>query len=138
MSVAEKLEQLHIVSTANLNELKNGDPVKVAGLVLVRQRPGTAKGVCFMTIEDEFGHANLVVFENIFTQYRKEILQSRLVMVEGKLQVEGEVIHVIVSSCYNFNRLLKQLTPSQEEQLPLLTLSRADEKSPIPDARNFK
>lgn len=136
--VREKLEQLHILSTEGLTKAKNGDFVKVAGLVLVRQRPGTAKGVCFMTIEDEYGHANLIVFENIFTQYRKEILQSRLVMVEGKLQVEGEVIHVIVSRCYNFNRLLKQLTPSKEEELPLLTLSRADEKSPIPDARNFK
>jgi len=70
--------------------------VKVAGLVLVRQRPDTAGGICFMTIEDETGFANLVIFKKLFEQFRKEILQSKLIMVEGKLQIEGEVIHAIV------------------------------------------
>ena len=89
---------LHILSTNDLNNVNDGELVKVAGLVLVRQRPGTAGGICFMTIEDETGFANLVIFENLFEKYRKEILQSRLIMVEGKLQMEGEVIHVIVRS----------------------------------------
>ncbi len=83
--------------------------MKVAGLVLVRQRPGTAGGICFMTIEDETGCANLVVFENMFEKYRREILQSRLMMVEGKLQVEGEVIHVIVEKCFDLSRMLRRL-----------------------------
>ena len=74
-----------------------GDQVKVAGLVLVRQRPGTAGGIRFITVEDETGVANLVVFQNLFEKYRKEILQSKLLMVERKLQREGEVVHVIVS-----------------------------------------
>src|SRR4030095_15091773 len=60
--VREKVPQLHIVYCKELSSLNNGDPIKVAGLVLVRQRPGTAKGVCFITIEDETGVANLVVF----------------------------------------------------------------------------
>jgi len=127
--VREKLDQLHILSTAALATAHNGDAVKVAGLVLVRQRPGTAKGVCFMTIEDETGCANLVIFQNLFDEYRKPILQSRLIMVEGVLQVEGEVIHVIVSACYDFTKLLRGLTVTQNEELPLLTLSRADETS---------
>src|SRR5678816_1673169 len=101
----ERLNQLHIVSTADLCSLKNGDTVKVAGFVLVCQRPGTAKGVCFITIEDETGTANLVVFENTIEQYRREILQSKLMMVEGKLQVEGEVIHVIVEKCYDLSKM---------------------------------
>jgi len=134
----EKLDQLHINPTANLENIAAGELVKVAGLVLVRQRPGTAKGVCFMTIEDETGFANLVIFKDRFDNYRKEILQSRLIMVEGKLQKEGDVIHVIVSKCHNLTRMLKQLTPKGDEDLPLLTLSRADEKENIPDARNFK
>ncbi|GAO43198.1 error-prone DNA polymerase [Flavihumibacter petaseus] len=136
--VREKLSQLHILTTAALSTAKNGDRVKVAGLVLVRQRPGTAKGVCFMTIEDETSVANLVIFENLFEQYRKVILQSRLIMVEGKLQVEGEVIHVIAEHCYDFTRLLRDLTPSRKETLPVLTLAFADEKSaPAPgDARS--
>ena len=113
----EKLTQLHIVSTADLCNLTNGDTVKVAGLVLVRQRPGTAKGVCFITIEDETGTANLVVFENIIEQYRREILHSKLMMVEGKLQVEGEVIHVIVSRCYDISKFLRQLTDPGKENV---------------------
>ena len=131
----EKLERLHIVATKELNNLKDGMMVKVAGLVLVRQRPGTAGGVCFMTIEDETGFANLVIFQGLFDKYRKEILQSRLIMVEGKLQIEGEVIHVIVRRCHDFSKLLRQLTPSKNENLPLLTLARPDEKS-IPAGQN--
>jgi error-prone DNA polymerase len=130
----EKLEQLHVLGTNQLSEKTEGMSLKVAGLVLVRQRPGTAKGVCFMTIEDEFGFANLVIFEQLFDRYRKEILQSRLIMVEGKLQKEGDVIHVIVSRCYNITKLLRHLTPADNEQLPLLTLSRADERSTPTDA----
>jgi error-prone DNA polymerase len=122
----------------------------------VRQRPGTAGGICFMTIEDETGFANLVIFESLFEKFRKEILQSRLIMVEGKLQIEGEVIHVIVKRCYNFSPLLRSLTPTNNENLPLLTLAYPDEKSIppglnkrsqvrevqqekiFPEARNFK
>jgi error-prone DNA polymerase len=139
--VREKLNQLHITPVKQLAAMKDGDLVKVSGLVLVRQRPGTASGVCFMTIEDETGWANLVVFQNLFDLYRKEILQSRLIMVEGKLQIEGEVIHVVVSACYNFSRLLKQLTASQKEQAALSTFSRGDEPAPgnlFGEARNFK
>jgi error-prone DNA polymerase len=140
--IREKLEKLHIVSISQLGSLKDGDLVKVSGLVLVRQRPGTSKGVIFMTIEDETGWANLVLFQNIFDQYRKEVLQSKLIMVEGKLQIEGEVIHVIVSACYNFSKLLKHLTDSSPKQGSLFNLSPADEK-PVPgnlfgEARNFK
>jgi error-prone DNA polymerase len=137
--VREKLESLHILSTKDLDKAKNGDNVKVAGLVLVRQRPGTAGGICFITIEDETGVSNLVVFQNLFETYRKEILQSRLLMVEGKLQREGEVIHVIVLRCFDLSKLLKQLTITKNENLPILTLSRADEKTDIPyDALNRK
>lgn len=154
--VREKLHQLRVLSTSQLSEGKNGDLVKVAGLVLVRQRPGTAGGVCFMTIEDETGYANLVIFESFFEKFRKEILQSKLIMVEGKLQIEGEVIHVIVKSCHDFSKLLRHLTATQNSEPPVLTLARPDERSipapenkrsqvrtsngekVIPGARNFK
>jgi error-prone DNA polymerase len=140
--VREKLSQLHITPINQLAAMKNGDLVKVAGLVLVRQRPGTASGVCFMTIEDETGWANLVLFQQPFTQYRKEILQSRLIMVTGKLQIEGEVIHVIVSACYNFSKLLKQLTATQQEQAALQTLP-GNQQTPaqgniFAEPRNFR
>src|SRR5688572_31401722 len=90
-----------------------------------------------MTIEDETGFANLVIFQKLFEEYRKPILQSRLIMVEGKLQKEGEVIHVIVSCCFDFSKLLRHLTATQEDDLPLLTLSRADEKT-LPPGQDKK
>jgi len=127
--VRGKLEQLRILTTDNLKAGRDGDIVKVAGLVLVRQRPGTAGGICFITIEDETGHANLVVFESLFDKFRKEILQSRLLMVEGKLQVEGEVIHVIVQRCFDLTKLLRHLTDVVDDELPILTLARGDETS---------
>ncbi|WP_184546174.1 error-prone DNA polymerase [Mucilaginibacter sp. FT3.2] len=131
--VREKLRLLHVSSADELNAAKDGDLVKAAGLVLVRQRPGTAKGICFITIEDETGCANLVVFENLFDKYRKEILGARLLMVEGKLQREGEVVHVIVKRCFDLSKLLRGLTIPDNDNQPVLTLSRADEKSaPIP------
>ena len=132
--VREKLLMLQVTSTQNLNQLKDGDLVKVAGLVLVRQRPGTASGICFITIEDETGIANLVVFKKLFDKYRKEILQSRLLMVEGRLQREGEVTHIVVRRCVNLSGLLYQMTASDEQQGSLLTLSRADED----DAEDYK
>src|SRR5258706_9401603 len=101
--VREQLSQLHVLSASDLEKAKHGDNVKVAGLILVRQRPGTASGICFITLEDETGTSNLVVFQKLFDEYRKEIIQSRLLMVEGKLQREGEVIHVIVQRCHNFS-----------------------------------
>ncbi len=136
--VREKLEKLHVVTTNKLGILKNGDAVKVAGLVLVRQRPGTAKGVCFMTIEDETGFANLVIFEKLFDEFRKEILQSRLIMAEGKVQIEGEVVHVIVKRCYDFSKLLRQLTAAKNENPQVLTLAYADETSIPTHAQNNK
>jgi error-prone DNA polymerase len=136
--VREKLRQLHILSTSDLTKAKDGQYVRVAGLVLVRQRPGTAGGICFITIEDETCFAIVVIFQNLFDKYRKEILQSKLIMVEGKLQVEGEVIHVIVQRCHNFSKLLRHLTAGEEQNLPVLTLSRADEKSIPPFAAKNK
>ncbi len=127
--VREKLDLLRILSTKEMLMRKDGELVQVAGLVLVRQRPGTAGGVCFITIEDEAGYANLVVFESLFDKFRKEILQSRLLMVEGKLQVEGEVVHVIVRRCYDMSKLLRSLTAVQQDNLPLLTPARGDETS---------
>lgn len=119
----EKLKLLHVKSTKELAEVKDGQMVKVAGLVLVRQRPGTAAGVCFITIEDETGFSNLVVWQSLFEKYRREILQSRLLMVEGKLQREGEVVHIIAQKLFDYTKLLKVIATKEYDQLPLLSLS---------------
>lgn len=135
--VRNQLNLLNITPNGKLPQLKDGDRVKVAGLVTVRQRPGTAKGVLFITIEDETGFSNLVVWDQVFTTYRKEILQCRLLMAEGKLQIEGEVIHVVVKRCFNITKLLRGLTPAETEELPVLTLARSDETTAVtPHERN--
>ncbi|HYE53771.1 MAG TPA: error-prone DNA polymerase [Chitinophagaceae bacterium] len=126
--VREKLSLLHIISTGELINRNHGDMVRVAGLVLVRQRPQTSKGVVFITIEDETGTANLVVFQNMFEYHRKEILQARLLMVEGQLEKKDDVIHVVVQACYNISGLLRELTASRNE----------DTMPVFPEARNFK
>ncbi|GGM83846.1 error-prone DNA polymerase 2 [Dyadobacter beijingensis] len=126
--VRGQLNVLDVARSCDLEHIPDGKMVKVAGLVLVRQRPGTASGICFITVEDETGTANLVVFQNLFDTYRKEVLRSKLLMVEGKVQKEGKVIHVVVSRCFNMSGLLRKLGPTQAQEPDVLTLSRADEK----------
>lgn len=145
--IRESLQQLRVITIASMKDLPHGARVKVSGLVLIRQRPGTAKGVCFITIEDETGNANLVLFKDLFDKFRKEVIQSKLLMVEGQLQREGEVMHVIVKKCHNYSRLLRKLTQQKDTSLTV-PLLRADETtSPFlsvpegkvfPEGRNFR
>jgi error-prone DNA polymerase len=130
--VRYELDQLGVTPTGKVKEMKNGDKIKVAGIITVRQHPGTAKGVLFITIKDETGFSNLVVWANLFEKYRKEILQSRLLMVEGQLQIEGEVIHVVVKRCFNLNKLLNKLREVDTEIFPSIPLSKSDETSVVP------
>jgi error-prone DNA polymerase len=143
-------QQFNAKSATEHRNLQNGQRITVAGLVLVRQRPGTAKGTCFITLEDETGFINLIVWASIFDKYRDQILGAKLLMAEGNLQIAHGVVHVIVQHCHNIDFLLSLLTPDQQEDLIRLTLSRADEKDgtrfpddlknakPFPEGRNFK
>jgi len=85
----------HVVSSEALHTLQHGSPVCIAGLVISRQRPGTASGVVFITLEDEFGIANLIVWGSLAEQQRREVLHARLLVVQGELQREGDVLHVL-------------------------------------------
>ena len=127
--IRDELKQLNVLSASDLGNAKPGSIVKTAGLILVRQRPGTASGICFVTLEDETGTSNLVVFRQMFDKYRKEIVQSKLLLVEGELQREGEVIHVIVRRCHNASRLLGKLALTSDDQLSNTPRSRSDETS---------
>ncbi len=115
--IRRQLLALKVCRTRELEQVQPGMTVRVAGLVLIRQRPGTAGGVCFITIEDETGVANLVVFHSLFDKFRQEILQSRLLMVEGKVQREGAVIHVIVRRCHDLGHLLTHLVTDADEEV---------------------
>jgi error-prone DNA polymerase len=107
-----------------LPDRKSGERVTVAGLVLVRQRPGTAKGVIFMTLEDETGIANTIVWQRMFETYRPKVIGARLVAVTGPLQNEKGVIHVVLEHIEDLSPLLRRLS---EEHGPINALANADE-----------
>jgi error-prone DNA polymerase len=132
--VRQELYHKRVLTAAELKLWPDGTLVRVAGLVLVRQRPGTASGICFITLEDETGVVNLVVFQKLFARYRSEIVRARLLMVEGRLQKEGEVTHVVVRSCYDESGLLQKLGVTEEV---LEELKRTEAKKPV-KAEDFK
>jgi DNA polymerase III alpha subunit len=89
------LDARRVTRSDQLMSVKPGNRVEVAGLVLVRQRPGTASGVIFATLEDETGIANIVIWPKVFEANRKTVLGSRMLAVRGQLQREGLVVHII-------------------------------------------
>ncbi|ANP44874.1 error-prone DNA polymerase [Candidatus Viadribacter manganicus] len=110
----DELAARRVIKSEDLTQIRNGDRVRVAGLVLVRQRPGTASGVIFMTLEDETGIANIVVWPKLFEQYRREVLGGRLVAIDGPVQSESGVIHVIAERVHDYTPLLAKLSASGE------------------------
>ncbi|MBL8831170.1 MAG: error-prone DNA polymerase [Rhodospirillales bacterium] len=94
---------------AGLRQAKNGARVTLAGIVLLRQRPGTAKGTIFVTIEDEDGVANLIVWPKIFEAHRAIVMGARLLRVEGQVQRQGDVIHVVARKFADCSALLGTL-----------------------------
>lgn len=94
---------------ARLNEPPGGARVTVAGLVLVRQRPGTAKGVIFLTLEDETGVCNVVVWAKVFETYRRAVIAGRLLRVTGRIQREADVVHVVAEHIEDISPLLDAL-----------------------------
>lgn len=106
----EELSARRVIKAEQLTKIQNGERVRVSGLVLVRQRPGTASGVIFMTLEDETGIANIVVWPKLFEQYRREVLGGRLVTIDGPVQSESGVIHVIAERVHDYTPLLAKLS----------------------------
>jgi len=106
----EKLTKRGVIATQELWDQPNGRTVTTAGLVITRQRPGSASGVTFVTLEDEMGYVNLIVWERIANAQRAPLLESRLLEVRGKVQREGDVLHVIAQRLKNLSALLGDLT----------------------------
>ncbi|HXC10927.1 MAG TPA: OB-fold nucleic acid binding domain-containing protein, partial [Steroidobacteraceae bacterium] len=105
----KRLEARGIVTTAALWDLPTGRRVTTAGLVITRQRPGSASGVTFVTMEDETGHVNLIVWKRVAEEQRAALLGSRLLEVRGALQREGDVLHVIAQRLTDLSALLGEL-----------------------------
>lgn len=98
------------VRHASLVERAEGERVTVTGLVLVRQQPGTAKGVIFLTMEDETGVANVIVWQRVFRNYRRVLLDSRLLSVTGRLQRQGLVTHIVAETLVDRSAELRRLS----------------------------
>jgi error-prone DNA polymerase len=112
------LSQKGVSGTTVLKNSKNDDVVILAGLVLVRQRPGTASGVVFVTIEDESGIANLVVWPKVFEAHRRIVMGSRLLGVRGRIQRAGEgdyaVIHLVAERLWDWSADLDRISDIDE------------------------
>ena len=110
------LRKQGFASSHNLIHMGHGARVSLAGLVLVRQKPGSAKGVCFITLEDEDGVANLVIWPKLFEHFRALIMTARLLVVHGRVQTDGRVIHVVADRLENRTDRLDSLA---DEHVPM-------------------
>jgi error-prone DNA polymerase len=125
-----------IVRNETLRTMTTGKRVKISGLVTCRQRPGSAKGVVFMTIEDESAVANVIVWPKIFERVRPVVLGARYVSVSGRVQSEAGVIHVVAEQLDDLTVWLAQLA---EHGADIEGLARADEvRRPIEDHREAR
>jgi len=104
------LDRYQYVAAGRLPTMSNGQSTNVAGLVITKQRPGTASGVTFVTLEDESGHVNLIVWKKIAEEFRSVLLNARLLGVAGELQIEGRVIHVIARQLFDHTEMLGELS----------------------------
>jgi hypothetical protein len=114
----EDLRRRRIVTCREAMEARDGRWLEAAGIVLVRQRPGSAKGVMFITLEDESGIANLVVWAKVFEQYRRVVLGSRMIAVRGRIQREGDVVHLVAQRLIDLSTELASIS-DREATFPL-------------------
>ena len=126
------LAERGFVRAADLRQRKERSAVQVAGVVLIRQRPGSAKGVCFITLEDESGVVNLVIWPDLMARQRKVIMGARLMEVRGRVEYDDEVIHVIATHLTDATPSLHALS---EDMLPH-RVDRTDHvQRPLPGSR---
>ncbi len=104
------LDRYQYTTAGQLPGMSNGQRVNVAGLVITKQRPGTASGVTFVTLEDESGQINLIVWKKIAEEFRAALLSARLLGTAGELQIEGKVIHVIAHQLFDHTDMLGGLS----------------------------
>ncbi len=116
------LARRRILPCAEAMAARDGCRLAAAGLVLVRQRPGTAKGVVFLTLEDETGIANVVVWQKIFARFRRAILGSSLVAVRGRIQREGAVVHLVAHGVTDLTRDLAAIGREAQPDAPGITV----------------
>jgi error-prone DNA polymerase len=112
-----RLEHRGFITNETLPTVDPDSAVRLAGLVISRQRPGTASGVIFATLEDETGVANIIVWPKVFEKFRTVVLRSKLLGVTGVVQREGRVIHVIARHLGDYSFLLDELDDDAAEEI---------------------
>jgi error-prone DNA polymerase len=132
-----ELKTQGIVTAAELMTLPVERRVHVAGLVLIRQRPGSAKGVIFITLEDETGVANLIIWPPVFERFRRTALGATLLYCRGRLQREEGVIHVVAEDLRDFTPRLHNLRERGEAETPRQLPFPLPERVPGYRARDF-
>lgn len=123
------------IQNDRLQMTPDGRRVQVCGLVLVRQRPGSASGVIFATLEDECGVANIVIWPRAFEKYRREVLGSRILGVRGRVQKQGLVIHVVADELVNLSHELGSLVEADEEMAQPVMVDPT--RGVLPGSRDF-
>jgi error-prone DNA polymerase len=111
----EKLARRRIRSAEQVSSSRNGQLIRTAGIVTCRQRPATASGVIFVTLEDETGHVNLIVWNDLAERQRRELLGSRLLAVQGEVQREGRVVHVLARRLEDLSPMLGRLATTSHD-----------------------
>jgi len=113
----DRLGKAGVTPAATLAGIPSGRRVIVGGIVLARQRPGTAKGVIFITLEDETGVANLIIFASRLEAFRHAVLASKLMLCKGRLENKEGVVHVIADEVYDVSDWLSNLTPARQQHM---------------------
>jgi error-prone DNA polymerase len=128
-----QLQPAGISANDTLDDIRHGARIAVAGLVLVRQRPGSASGTVFVTLEDEFGIANIIVWPAVFEKFRRIVMGARLMRVEGTLQREGLVVHIVADRLIDLSWMLDTLAdtslPTRTRDIIIPEYGRGDEVS---------
>ncbi|MGB9118117.1 OB-fold nucleic acid binding domain-containing protein, partial [Bradyrhizobium sp.] len=121
-----RFERERVIACASVSDARDRQYVRCAGVVLVRQRPGSAKGVVFMTLEDETGIANIVVWPKVMERFRKEVMGARLVLVEGYIQSSPEkVVHLVAERLFDCSRDLVGLANDAFSRKPAVPVGPA-------------
>ena len=111
----KRLQSMRLATAAQLRRMPDGKSARTAGIVTCRQRPGTAQGVVFVTLEDETGYTNVVVWNDLVERQRKELLGARLLGVEGYMQNQEGVVHLVARRLFDHSALLGRLATESRD-----------------------
>jgi error-prone DNA polymerase len=133
----ERCGSERVTDNQKLKSMRNNQAVSVAGVVLVRQRPGSAKGVVFLTLEDEFSVCNVVIWPQVLEAHRSIVMGARLMLIRGRVQKSGDVIHVVADKVEDKTAWLNLLLEDNQPKTPAPSARHPRQVRVIPKSRDF-